>query len=114
MAQSSGRAADLLRSHPVFAGLPAADLAALATSAREQRLQAREDIFTEGDPSSWFCLVVDGRVRIFRQSKGGKDVVLELLGPGEPFGGVPSSSAGRIPPRPRPSRPPPFSRFRRA
>jgi CRP-like cAMP-binding protein len=88
MVQSSRRAADLLRSHPIFAGLPAADLAALVTSAREQQLQAREDIFAEGDPSSWFCLVVDGRVRIFRQSKGGKDVVLELLGPGEPFGGV--------------------------
>jgi CRP-like cAMP-binding protein len=27
-------------------------------------------------------------VRIFRQSRGGKDVVLDLLGPGEPFGGV--------------------------
>src|SRR5262249_28353020 len=42
----------------------------------------------EGDPSDWFCLVVEGRVKIVRQSKGGKDVVLELLGPGEPFGGV--------------------------
>ena len=27
-------------------------------------------------------------MRIFRRSRAGKDVVLELLGPGEPFGGV--------------------------
>src|SRR5262245_44661920 len=82
------RAAEMLRSHPIFAGLPATDLAVLVASAREQRLQAREPIFAEGDPALWFCLVVEGRVRIFRQSKAGKDVVLELLGPGEPFGGV--------------------------
>jgi CRP-like cAMP-binding protein len=88
MGQSPRRAADMLRSHPIFADLPVADLAALVTSAREQGLQAREHIFAEGDPSLWFCLVVEGRVRIFRQSKAGKDVVLELLGPGEPFGGV--------------------------
>src|SRR5262245_28780954 len=88
MSQSPRRAADMLRSHPVFANVPPGDLAALVTSAREQQLQAREPIFAEGDPSLWFCLVVEGRVRIFRQSKAGKDVVLELLGPGEPFGGV--------------------------
>src|SRR5262245_15203372 len=82
------RAAEMLRSHPIFAGLPATDLAALVASAREQRLQAREPIFAEGDPALWFCFVVEGRVRIFRQSKAGKDVVLELLGPREPFGGV--------------------------
>lgn len=88
MDQTSRRAADVLRSHPVFAGLPAADLATLAVSAREQSLRPRELVFTEGDPARWFCLVLEGRVRIFRQSKAGKDVVLELLGPGEPFGAV--------------------------
>ncbi|MEX2147055.1 MAG: Crp/Fnr family transcriptional regulator, partial [Candidatus Rokuibacteriota bacterium] len=33
-------------------------------------------------------VVRSGHVKIFRQSRAGKDVVLELLGPGEPFGGV--------------------------
>jgi CRP/FNR family transcriptional regulator len=42
----------------------------------------------EGDPSHAFCFVMSGRVKILRQSRTGKDVVLELLGPGEPFGGV--------------------------
>lgn len=87
-ARAVTRAADTLRSHPVFAGLPATDLAALAAGAREQRLRAREHVFTEGDPAQWFCLVLEGRMKIFRQSRGGKDVILELLGPGEPFGGV--------------------------
>ena len=42
----------------------------------------------EDDPADWFCIVRTGRVKIFRSARGGKEVVLELLGPGEPFGGV--------------------------
>src|SRR5256885_7751568 len=42
----------------------------------------------EGDAAAWFCLVRSGLVKILRQSRGGKEVVLELIGPGEPFGGV--------------------------
>ncbi len=84
----ASRAIDILSSSPLFAGLPAADLATLAAVAREQRLQARDYVFMEGDPALWFCLVVEGRVKILRQARAGKDVVLQLLGPGDPFGGV--------------------------
>ena len=42
----------------------------------------------EGDPAESLCIVKSGRVRIVRHSKAGKDVILELLGPGEIFGGV--------------------------
>ena len=79
---------EFLRSSPLLAALPAKELAALATLARDENYRARDYIFMEGDPALWFCLVKSGRVRIFRQSRGGKEVVLELLGPGEPFGGV--------------------------
>jgi CRP/FNR family transcriptional regulator, nitrogen oxide reductase regulator len=79
---------EFLRSCPVLAALPAKELATLAAVARDERYRARDYIFMEGDPALWFCLVKTGRVRIFRQSRGGKDVVLELLGPAEPFGGV--------------------------
>jgi CRP-like cAMP-binding protein len=81
-------AADVLRTSPVFAGLPAKDLSGLAAAASEDRLAPRQYAFREGDPPRWFCLVVSGHVKIVRQSKAGKEVVLELLGPGEPFGGV--------------------------
>ena len=80
--------AEFLRSCRVLAALPAKELSALAAVAREASYRPREYIFAEGDPAIWFCLVKTGRVRILRQSRGGKDVVLELLGPGEPFGGV--------------------------
>lgn len=71
-----------------FAGLPAREIEALARIAQEERHRARAYVFTEGDPARWFYLVQAGHVKILRQAKAGKDVVLELLGPGEVFGGV--------------------------
>jgi CRP-like cAMP-binding protein len=81
-------AADVIRTSAMFAGVSDVDLRTLATGAREERIGARQHVFMEGDPAQWFCLVVSGRVKIFRESRDGKEVVLELLGPGEPFGGV--------------------------
>jgi CRP/FNR family transcriptional regulator, nitrogen oxide reductase regulator len=79
---------DVLKASPVFAGVPVKELAALAQVARDDTYRAREYVFMEGDPAEWFCLVRSGRIKILRASRGGKEVVLELLGPGEPFGGV--------------------------
>jgi len=78
----------LLRQSPVFAGLPARDVEALGAVAVQESYRPRDFVFMESDPARWFCLVKTGRVKIVRHSKTGKDVVLELVGPGEIFGGV--------------------------
>ncbi len=80
--------AAFLRQRPVFAGLPAREIDALAAVAMEETHRARSYIFMEGDQSHWFYLVKSGHVKIVRHSRTGKDVVLELLGSGEVFGGV--------------------------
>lgn len=85
---SAGALAQALKSNPVFAGLPAREIDALAAATREDPFRARDYIFMEGDHAESLCIVRSGRVRIVRHSKAGKDVVLELLGPGEIFGGV--------------------------
>jgi CRP/FNR family transcriptional regulator, nitrogen oxide reductase regulator len=85
---ATGEQAAALKSNPVFAALPAREIEALAGTAREDAYRAREYVFMEGDPARWLCLVISGRVKIVRHSRTGKDVVLELLGPGEIFGGV--------------------------
>jgi CRP/FNR family transcriptional regulator len=86
MAAQDGK--DVVRTNVIFAGLPARDLAALAAAARDTAYAAREYVFLEGEPATSFCLVKQGHVKIVRHAKTGKDVVLELLGPGEAFGGV--------------------------
>jgi CRP/FNR family transcriptional regulator len=80
--------ADFLARAPVFSGLPTREVQGLAALAREERVRARDYVFMEGDPPHWFCLVKTGHVRILRHARGGRDVVLELLGAGEMFGGV--------------------------
>ena len=80
--------AALLRGNPVFAGIPAREIDALAGLATEETHRARDFVFLEGDPAHWFCVVKSGHVKIVRHSRTGKDVILELLGPGEVFGGV--------------------------
>jgi CRP-like cAMP-binding protein len=77
-----------LRASAVFGAVPARELEALASVTREQTYGARDIVFSEGEPPAWFCVVRTGRVKILRTSREGKDVVLDVLGPGEPFGGV--------------------------
>lgn len=80
--------AALLGRNPVFAGIPAREIESLARVALEETHRARAYVFMEGDAARWFYVVRSGHVKIVRHSKTGKDVVLELLGPGEVFGGV--------------------------
>ena len=84
---ASGVAA-FLRANPVFVGVPAREIDALAALVLEEAHRARDYVFMEGDPPQWFYVVKSGHVKIVRHSRAGKDVVLELLGPGEVFGGV--------------------------
>lgn len=78
----------LLRASPVFGGLPQKELEGLIQVTQTEGRRAREFIFLEGDLSLWLYIVQSGRVKILKHSRAGKDVVLELLGPGEIFGGV--------------------------
>lgn len=80
--------AAFLKGNPVFAGLPAREIEALATTARLETHRARDYIFLEGDSAHSLYVVQTGRVKIVKHSKTGKDVVLEMLGAGEVFGGV--------------------------
>jgi CRP/FNR family transcriptional regulator len=80
--------ARFLQQSPVFAALPTREIDGLAAVAIEAHLRARDYVFMEGDPARWFYVVKSGHVKIVRHSQTGKDVVLELLGPGEVFGGV--------------------------
>ena len=81
-------AAEFLKGRAVFAALPAREIEGLRALVREETYHPRDYVFMEGDASAWFCIVKSGRVKIVRHSKTGKDVVLEILGPGEVFGGV--------------------------
>ncbi len=46
-------------------------------------------IFFEGDEGSGFYMVGTGKIKIYKMSPLGKEHILHIFGPGEPFGEVP-------------------------
>ena len=79
----------LLAESVLFKGLPPALLQQLADSAVIKKFRRGESIFFEGDEARGFYMVGQGRVKIFKMSLDGKEQILHIFGPGEPFGEVP-------------------------
>ena len=78
--------ADTLRFSTTFRRLQPADRDRLAEVARVHEYSRGATIFNEGDPSNFFFTVVTGRVKVFKMTPTGKDVILEVFGGGDPFG----------------------------
>jgi CRP/FNR family transcriptional regulator, dissimilatory nitrate respiration regulator len=74
---------------PLFEGLPEDQLRDLASIATAKSFSRGETIFSEGEPGNGFYVTETGRVKIFKLSPEGKEQILHLFGPGEPFGEVP-------------------------
>ena len=80
--------ADLIASAPLFRRLAPADRKRLEAVAELKRYGRGDVIFSEGDPSSVFITIASGRVKVSKGTPGGKDLILDLLGAGDPLGAV--------------------------
>ena len=72
---------------PLLSALRKDDREAVAPLCRLRGFEKGETIFHEGDGADRIHFVVLGRVKIVKAA-GGRDVILEILGPGEPVGAV--------------------------
>jgi CRP/FNR family transcriptional regulator len=72
---------------PLLAALRLEDRQALAPLCRMRGYDKGDTIFREGDPADRIHFVHIGRVKIVKAA-GGRDIILEILGPGEPVGVV--------------------------
>jgi CRP/FNR family transcriptional regulator len=79
---------DLLRRLPFFRRLTPALRARVSAVARLKTYDSQELIFAEGDPSDAFMVIVDGRVKVFKSTPAGKEIILEIFGAGDPLGAV--------------------------
>lgn len=80
---------ELIAASILFGGLPEEQLEAMVRIAVEKKFAKGESIFHEGDPGNGFYMVAEGKVKIFKMSWAGKEQILHIFGPGEPFGEVP-------------------------
>jgi CRP-like cAMP-binding protein len=72
----------------VFRKLGADDRQRLAAVAHLKSFPKGDHLFSEGDPSDFFYTILSGRVKIFKMTPSGKDIILEIFGPGDPLGAV--------------------------
>jgi len=79
----------ILAASILFSGLSEDDLAKVADIAHVKKYNRGEAIFFEGDEGNGFYMVMEGKVKIFKMSFEGKEQILHIFGPGEPFGEVP-------------------------
>jgi CRP/FNR family transcriptional regulator, dissimilatory nitrate respiration regulator len=82
---------------PLFNGLPEAQLNDVRQIAVDRFCDKGKTIFFEGDPCDGFYIVADGRVKIYKLSFDGKEHILHIYGPGNPFGEVPVFAGKKFP-----------------
>jgi CRP/FNR family transcriptional regulator len=79
---------ETLKKNNVFSSLSDEELKGVSAAFTEHDFKKDGIIFMEGDPSDWFYMVAEGRVKVVKHSLKGKDVILEIIAPGDVFGGV--------------------------
>lgn len=72
---------------PLLASLRNEDRDALTPLCRLGTYEKNDVVFREGDPAERIHLLVTGRVKIVKAA-GARDVIIEILGDGEPVGAV--------------------------
>lgn len=79
---------DVLRRMPLFRRLSADDRSRIAASSRLVHYARGTSIFAEGDAADAFLAIVEGRVKVFKSTPAGKELILEIFGTGDPLGAV--------------------------
>lgn len=87
----------LLRSCALFSRLTAEDRRKVAEISVERHYDKGDLIFAEGDPSELIFTVVAGRVKVVKAIPGGKELIIEILGPGDPLGAIAAYEARPYP-----------------
>jgi CRP/FNR family transcriptional regulator len=88
---------ELLRRISLFRRVTSEDRARIVEVAHLKRFQKSDLIFAEGDPADVFLTIVEGRVKVFKATPAGKEIILEIFGPGDPLGAVAVYESTRLP-----------------
>jgi CRP-like cAMP-binding protein len=87
-AEAVGERRNPLASHFLLRQLDPPDIHGIVSYARTRRFSAGETIFLKGSEGSGMMAVVRGQVRISAPSRDGKEIVLNVINPGEVFGEI--------------------------
>jgi len=79
---------DLLRSSTLYRNLSAEDQKRLAAVSLARSYEKGQTIFAEGDQPAFLFTIASGRVKVVKTIPSGKEIILEIFGPGDPVGAV--------------------------
>ena len=87
----------IIQSTPLFKGLTDSQTALMKDQFSQKAFKKNETIFFEGDPAHGFFVVAEGKIKIYKLAPDGKEKILHIYGPGNPFGEVPVFSGSQYP-----------------
>jgi CRP/FNR family transcriptional regulator len=90
-------ATDILSQVPLFSGLPDDQIDKLCAIAVSREVERGAVIFSDGETANGFYVVDMGSVKIYKMSPEGKEKILHIFGPPEPFGEVPVFAGASFP-----------------
>ncbi|MEK0085193.1 Crp/Fnr family transcriptional regulator [Benzoatithermus flavus] len=93
----SGYELGLVRSLPLFAGTTPEQLADLLEDASVRAFPRGTSLFIQGDPAIRFFVVLDGWVRLTRQTPDGNEMTVALFGKGDSIAEAAILQSGRYP-----------------
>jgi CRP-like cAMP-binding protein len=79
---------DLLRSSTLYRHLSSEDQARLARVSLARTYEKGDTVFAEGDPPHHLVTIASGHVKVVKTLPSGKEIILEIFGPGDPVGAV--------------------------
>jgi CRP-like cAMP-binding protein len=88
---------NIISQTPLFKGLPEEQLYKIGQIAMDKFYSKGRTVFMEGNDCDGFYIVADGKVKIYKVSFEGKEHILHIYGPGNPFGEVPVFSGQKYP-----------------
>jgi len=77
-----------LSKNRLFGQLEPEKLDELLALSRLERFAPKDVVFLKGDPGDCLYAIMSGRIGITTTSEGGKEIFLNILGPGEVFGEI--------------------------
>lgn len=81
----------------IFAGVSDHEIEKLASRFTARTFSQGEYLFHEREPATLFYLIIEGRVKILQTSVEGLEVILNVFGPGELIGALPTLGQGNYP-----------------
>ncbi len=88
---------NIISAIPLFNGLPDDQLKAIRQIAVEKQFNKGQTIFSEGDETRGFFVVIAGRIKIYKVSSEGKEQILHIFEDGQSFGEVTVFTGQQLP-----------------